>query len=109
MPSACHDRPAIPSAPLRSRLIVSSETEDGSSSVAYPTQVDTAEVSRWFLMPKRKECKDCRILRYPTGKPEGVESVKVVSEYLTEDSTILAYKMLSVDAGYTYEVTWYYK
>jgi hypothetical protein len=83
--------------------------EDGSSSVAYPTQVDTAEVSRWFLMPKRKEYKDCRILRYPTGKPEGVESVQVVSEYLTEDSTILAYKLLSAKAGYTYEVTWLYK
>ncbi|HEY7155003.1 MAG TPA: patatin-like phospholipase family protein [Gemmataceae bacterium] len=83
--------------------------EDGLSSVAYPTQVDTAEVNRWFLMPKRKEYKDCRILRYPTGKPEGVEAVKVVSEYLTEDSTILAYKLLSAKAGYTYEVTWFYK
>ncbi len=83
--------------------------EDGSSSVAIPLQVDTAEVSRWFLMPKRKEYKDCRIVRYPTGKPEGVESVKVVSEYLAEDSTILAYKLLSAKAGYTYEVTWFYK
>ena len=83
--------------------------EDGLSSVAIPMQVDTAEVSRWFLMPRRKEYKDCRILRYPTGKPEGVESVKVVSEYLAEDSTILAYKLLSAKAGYTYEVTWFYK
>jgi hypothetical protein len=83
--------------------------EDGSNSVTIPMQVDTAEVSRWFLMPKRKEYKDCRIVRYPTGEPEGVESVKVVSEYLTEHSTILAYKLLSVKAGYTYEITWFYK
>ena len=38
-----------------------------------------------------------------------MEEVKLVTEYLAEDSTILAYKLLSVDAGYTYEVTWYYK
>ena len=41
--------------------------------------------------------------------PAKVEEVKLVTEYLAEDSTILAYKLLSVDAGYTYEVTWYYK
>ena len=38
-----------------------------------------------------------------------MEPVKVVTEYLAEDSTILAYKLLSVKAGYTYEVTWFYK
>ena len=31
-----------------------------------------------------------------------MEEVKLVTEYLAEDSTILAYKLLSVDAGYTY-------
>jgi len=35
--------------------------------------------------------------------------VRIVTEYLAEDYTILAYKLLSVKAGYTYEVTWYYK
>jgi hypothetical protein len=72
-------------------------------------QVDTAEVSRWFLMPKGKKYKSNRIVRYRTNKPEGAESVKVESEYLAEDSTILAYKLLSAKAGYTYEVTWFYK
>ncbi len=85
------------------------QREGGLNSVAIPMQVDTAEVSQWFLMPKRKQYKDCRILRYPTGKLEAVESVKVVSEYLAEDSTIIAYKLLSAKAGYTYEVTWSYK
>lgn len=31
--------------------------------------------------------------------------VQIVTKYLAEDSTILAYKLLSVDGGYTYEVT----
>jgi predicted acylesterase/phospholipase RssA len=82
---------------------------DRSSSVAIHVQVDTAEVTRWFLMPKEKEYKSYRILRYETGKPENVEVVKVVTEYLADDYTILAYKLLSAKAGYTYEVTWYYE
>src|SRR5262249_2218957 len=82
---------------------------DGSTSIAIHMQVDTAEVTRWILMPEGREYKSFRILRYETDKPQNVEVVKVVSEYLAEDSTILAYKLLSAKAGYTYEVTWFYK
>ena len=35
--------------------------------------------------------------------------MKVVTEYLAEDSTILAFKLLSLDPGWTYEVGWVYK
>ena len=79
------------------------------TSAAIPIYVDTAEVTRWFLMPAGKEYKSFRILRYQTGKPETAELVKVVTEYLASDSAILAYKLMAVKAGYTYEVTWYYK
>ena len=48
-------------------------------------------------------------LRYKTGMSNTVEPVKIVTHYVAEDSSILAYKMLPVDGGYTYEVTWYYK
>jgi predicted acylesterase/phospholipase RssA len=82
---------------------------DTSTSVAIHMQVDTAEITRWFLMPKGREYRSYRILRYETGKPEKVEPVKVVTEYLADDYTILAYKLLSAKAGYTYEVTWFYK
>jgi predicted acylesterase/phospholipase RssA len=70
---------------------------------------DTAEVTRWLLLPRGKEYKNFRIVRYKTGKPDTVEAVRIVTEYLADDFTILAYKLLSVHAGYTYEVTWYYK
>ena len=33
----------------------------------------------------------------------------MVTEYLADDYTILAYKLMSCKAGYTYEVIWYYK
>jgi hypothetical protein len=38
-----------------------------------------------------------------------MEEVKVVTEYLAEDYTILAYKLMLGKAGYTYEVQWFYK
>jgi hypothetical protein len=44
-----------------------------------------------------------------TGKPEKVEAVKVITEYLADDAPILPYKLMSVKGGYTYEVTWYYQ
>lgn len=50
-----------------------------------------------------------RILRHETDKPATAEVVKGITEYLAEDSTILAFKLGSVKAGYTYEVTWFYK
>jgi hypothetical protein len=82
---------------------------ENTSSVSIDMQADTAEVTRWFLMPKGLQYKNFRIFRYKTGKPESVEPVKVVTEYLADDYTILAYKLMSTEAGYTYEVVWYYK
>ena len=66
-------------------------------------------MTRWILLPKGKEYRSFRIVRYKTDKPDQVEPVRIVTEYLAEDYTILAYKLLSVNGGYTYEVTWYYK
>jgi hypothetical protein len=80
-----------------------------STTLVFDTQADTAEMTRWILLPKGKEYRNFRIVRYKTGKPDTVEPVRIVTEYLADDYTILAYKLLSVDAGYTYEVTWYYK
>lgn len=40
---------------------------------------------------------------------DDTSTAQLVTQYLAEDSTILAYKLMSVEAGYTYEVTWSYK
>ncbi|MFO0969453.1 MAG: hypothetical protein U0793_28175 [Gemmataceae bacterium] len=79
------------------------------SSIIFGVEADTAEVTRWLLLPRGKEYKSFRIVRWETGKPETVQAVRIVTEYLANDSTILAYKLLSVKGGYTYEVTWFYK
>jgi hypothetical protein len=83
----------------------------GESSTAMPfeIQAETAEPTTWVLMPEGLEYRSFRIIRYEKGKPERVEAVKVVTEYLAEDFTILAFKLLALKPGYTYEVSWSYR
>jgi hypothetical protein len=75
----------------------------------YEVQAETAELSAWILIPRGKEYRSFRINRHETGKPEKAEAVKLVTEYLSDDYTIIAYKLLAVKSHYTYEVTWAYK
>jgi predicted acylesterase/phospholipase RssA len=82
---------------------------DSSTTMSFRSEADTAEVTRWFLMPRGRDYRSFRIVRYETGKPETAEPVKGFSEYLAEDSTILAFKLMSVKGGYTFEVTWFYR
>jgi hypothetical protein len=35
--------------------------------------------------------------------------VEPVTRFLAEDFTILAFKLLALRAGYTYELTWFYR
>ena len=80
-----------------------------STTIAISSEFDAAEVSRWILLPSGREYRSFEILRYETGKPATAEIVKGYTEYLADDSSIIAYKMASVKAGYTFEVTWFYK
>jgi hypothetical protein len=69
----------------------------------------TAELTMWIMMPKGREYKSWHLTRYPQGKPQNTERVKAVTEYLAEDFTILAFKLLALKPGYSYEVQWLYK
>jgi predicted acylesterase/phospholipase RssA len=80
-----------------------------SSSLAFEIETETVELTRWLLLPKGKEYRNFQLIRYETGKPETTERVRVVTEYLADDYTILAFKLLSLKAGYTYELTWFYR
>jgi hypothetical protein len=77
--------------------------------MVFPIRADTAEMTAWILMPEGKEYQSFRIIRYLTAKPEKVEAVEAVTEYLPEDFTILAFKLLSLKSGSTYEVSWNYR
>jgi len=79
------------------------------TTLSFEIQGETSEVTRWLLLPQGREYRSFRVVRYETGKPETAEAVKIVTEYLATDFTILAYKLLAVPAGFTYELTWYYQ
>jgi hypothetical protein len=82
---------------------------DSSTTITFRSEVDAAEESRWIMLPRGREYRNFEILRHETGKPATAEVVKGFTEFLAEDSSIIAYKMASVKAGYTFEVTWFYK
>ena len=81
----------------------------GSVSFSFDIEAETAELTRWILMPEGREYSSFHIIRYRTGQPQFPENVNVVTEYLAEDRSILAFKLLAVDPGYTYEVSWSYR
>jgi predicted acylesterase/phospholipase RssA len=78
-------------------------------SLTFHVLAETAELTMWIFMPRRKEYRSFRIVRYLTGKPAEVEKVRIVTEYLADDYTIIAFKLLALKPGYTYEVGWIYK
>jgi predicted acylesterase/phospholipase RssA len=81
----------------------------GSATLAFDVELETVELNRWLLLPEKTQFRDYRLIRYEMGKPETSEEVKVVTRYLAEDYSILAFKLLALKPGYTYELTWYYR
>jgi hypothetical protein len=80
-----------------------------STTIAFRSAFDAAEVTRWILLPRGREYRRFEILRYEAGKPAKAEVVRGFTEHLADDPSIIAYKLASVKAGYTFEVTWFYK
>ncbi len=80
------------------------------TSLRFPIQAKTAELHMWILMPEGREYQKFQLIRYQTGKPEKTEAAKnLVADYLPEDSSFIAFKLVGLDADYTYEVRWLYK
>ncbi|MBV9189574.1 MAG: patatin-like phospholipase family protein [Betaproteobacteria bacterium] len=80
-----------------------------SNTISFSVEEKTAELTRWLLMPEGREYKDFLLIRYKDDNPDLSEKVKLATEYLAEDRTILAFKLLGLEGGYTYELTWFYK
>jgi hypothetical protein len=81
----------------------------GGSSLSFKVQAETAELTMWLVMPRGEEYRTFRIARYEKGKPETTEAVHVVTEYMADDYTIIAFKLLGLYPGWEYEVSWIYK
>jgi len=90
-------------------LIFRGEEDGEMRALHFPVQVATAELKLWMLMPEGKEYQQFGLIRYRTDQPGSIEAVKLAAEYLAEDATILALKVLALNPGYTYELRWKYK
>jgi hypothetical protein len=81
----------------------------GGAGVTFQVFAETGELTTWLLMPRGKEYRSFGITRHQTGKPETSEVFRPVTEYLADDYTIIAFKLVALDAGWTYQVRWIYK
>jgi hypothetical protein len=79
-----------------------------STTVAFRSDMDALEFTRWLLLPMGKEYRSYQILRYEKEKPGTAEVVKGLT-YMVDDPGIIAFKLASVKAGYTYEISWFHK
>jgi predicted acylesterase/phospholipase RssA len=82
---------------------------NGSTTLSFDVELETVELTRWLLLPKGTEYRTFQLIRYPMGKPDAVERVNLVTQYIADDSTILAFKLLALKPGFTYEITWFYR
>jgi predicted acylesterase/phospholipase RssA len=80
----------------------------GSATLTFEPSGKTAELTRWILMPEGREYRNHRLLRHEKGKPETIEVFKFATAYLSTNHSILAFKLLALDPGYVYELTWFY-
>jgi predicted acylesterase/phospholipase RssA len=81
----------------------------GGAGITFLVQAQTGELTTWLLMPRGREYRSFNISRHQTGKPETSEAFRPVTEYLADDYTILAFKLVSLGPGWTYQVRWIYK
>ena len=82
---------------------------EGGSSMEFKLEADTAEVTRWIFMPAGKEYVSFRVFQFEVGKPETIEQITPVTEFLAQDYTVIGYKLLLLKASTGHEVQWSYK
>ena len=77
--------------------------------MVFGIDTETAELAQWVLMPKGHDYKNYRYIYYKKGQPDTAKDGLFATEYLAKDSTVLAFKILSLDSGYDHEIFWDYK
>lgn len=82
---------------------------DLSTGMSFGIEAETAELTQWVLMPKGRDYKNCRYVFYKKDQPDTAQDGRFFTEYLAKDSSILAFKLLSLDPGYEHEIYWNYQ
>jgi hypothetical protein len=86
------------------------------SHLTFHTWAYRAALSMWILMPQAKSYGSWLLTRRSDArgradepKPEKVEVVTPVEEFVSGDSSIIGFELVGVKGGYTYEINWTYK
>lgn len=81
---------------------------ESATGMAFNIEADTSELAQWVLMPKGYRYKDYHYVYYKRDHPETAIQGKFFTQYLADDSTVLAFKLLSLDPGHDHEILWNY-
>lgn len=79
------------------------------SRMAFAIEAETSELLQWVLLPEGRAYKKYRYLYYEHDRPETAKERVFTTQYLSKDSTVLAFKILSLDPGYDHEILWEYQ
>ena len=81
----------------------------GESHLGFDILADTAQLSMWILMPKDKAYHSWIVTRTVTEKQGKVEQVIPIEQFLSADSMIIGFQLVSAKQGERYETSWTYK
>jgi hypothetical protein len=81
----------------------------GESHLDFEILTDTAQLSMWILMPKDRAYNSWIVTRTVAEKQGKVEQVIPIEQFLSADSTIIGFQLVSAKRGERYEISWTYK
>ena len=81
---------------------------ENSTAQSFEFSSEVAEVNFWILMPPQRHYRDFRLVRYKKGETGSAEAMIPATQFLAQDSEILAFKMLNTKPLYRYEMSWEY-
>ena len=89
---------------------MSSEPATGAAdSATFYVDDETGLLSCWLLLPEGKQYQNFELLRYQNGKERVPERVTPAYHFDTLDGRVLAFALLNVKPGFTYEARWQHR
>jgi hypothetical protein len=86
---------------------MSSEPATGAAdSATFYVDDETGILSCWLLLPEGKQYHNFELLRYQNGKESVPERVNPAYQFDTLEGQVLAFALLNVKPGFTYEARW---
>ncbi len=84
-------------------------TDVHAQSVTFTVEQPSAVFSIWMLLPEGRAYRSFDLIRYKVDEPCSVETVEPTHRFTSEDQTMIAFGLLAVKPGYTYECRWTFR